>query len=116
MKKPSLHTRKPKPPAAAKQAPQELGPPDLKVPADWDVTSADLTGGEGYAVFKTDDPPNPGTLTVTFTGDPRGRGDPANPTYRGKSFPKGQPVVVDDAEWVKLYGDRLRKHSHFKVE
>ncbi len=53
------------------------------------------------------------SLTVTFTGDPRGGRDPEIAEYGGKQFPKGKPVVVDEA-WLAL-NPNLRNNSHFAV-
>jgi hypothetical protein len=53
--------------------------------------------------------------TITFTGDPRGGKDPAVAEYGGKSFPKGEPVTVDDAGWLAINAN-IRKNSHFRVE
>lgn len=62
---------------------------------------------------------SPGSIVVTFTGDPgdpTGQSDPPVLRYRGKDFPKGKPVVVDDAAWINEHGFRVRSNRHFKVE
>lgn len=58
----------------------------------------------------------PGSITVTFTGDPNSTSNPAVLQYRGKDFPLGEPVVIDDARWLERHGDRVRANRHFKVE
>ncbi len=63
------------------------------------------------------------SITVTFKGDPKGythanykHNDPDPAEYGGKEFPKGEPVTVDDANWIKINGPTLRRNSHFTVE
>lgn len=91
MKHPKLHPSPPKSPAPAKPV----------------VPWGDDTG---YV-----DKPS-GSITVTFTGDPSGGRDPDNPEYGGVPMPKGVPVVIKDPAWIKQYGARLRRNSHFRVE
>ncbi len=58
---------------------------------------------------------NAKSITVTFTGDPRGGKDPEVAEYGGKFFPKGKAVTVDDPMWITINAN-IAKNSHFKVE
>jgi hypothetical protein len=58
-----------------------------------------------------------GTATITFIGDPNKEApNPKKPDFNGKAFPLNEPVVVDDKPWLALNLDKLRRHSHFRVE
>jgi hypothetical protein len=61
--------------------------------------------------------PPSGSITVTYTGDPRRGGEgPEGSVFAGVPMTKGKPVVISDAAWIKKFGSRFRRNGHFRVE
>jgi hypothetical protein len=118
----------PKPPTADVVAPAEAKAAEAKeaaakaeadrIKARDDKSLASVETSASRAAVKEGDKNDktPAKITVTFTGDPRGKADPERPEYAGKSFPKGKAVVVEDVPWIKTNLDNLRHNNHFRVE
>lgn len=50
-------------------------------------------------------------MKFRYIGDPKRQGDgPQSVSFRGYTFPKGQPVEVDDAKAI----EQLTGNSHFE--